>query len=291
MAMIHVSRSSAALGVFDEARVREGLQTGEFIGTDLGWTEGMTSWRPSCSELESFRTETPPPPTAAAPPVGSTLATAPAPAPDRAGLPWDNRETSGFLNALFETIAMVLTRPSEAFRVMKRDGGFADPLLYVLILGMLGAVVSFGFSAMMQSLGFMGSREDGMAALLGLGFSSIFVLVLMPVILIVGTFIGAAITHVCLMILGGANQSYETTLRVLSYSSGSASVFQLVPLCGGVIAGVWSIVLNCIGLSRAHETDTWRAVVAVLLPMVVCCGGVALLFFLLIGSIASADWR
>jgi len=31
-------------------------------------------------------------------------------------------------------------------------------------------------------------------------------------------------------------------------------------------------VLHCIGLGRAHETDTGRAVLAVFLPLIVCCG-------------------
>ena len=37
-------------------------------------------------------------------------------------------------------------------------------------------------------------------------------------------------------------------------------MLQLIPVCGGVIAAVWGIVVNCIGLARAHETDTGRAV-------------------------------
>ena len=60
MATIHVSRSGANLGTFAEEKVREGLRTGEFIGTDLGWMEGMATWRP-LSELEDFQTIPPPP--------------------------------------------------------------------------------------------------------------------------------------------------------------------------------------------------------------------------------------
>ncbi len=70
MAMIHVSRSGAQLGVFEEEKVREGLRTGEFIGTDLGWMEGMATWRP-LSELESFRTPAAPPSVAGARAGGS----------------------------------------------------------------------------------------------------------------------------------------------------------------------------------------------------------------------------
>jgi len=56
-------------------------------------------------------------------------------------------------------------------------------------------------------------------------------------------------------------------------------VLQLIPVCGGVIAAVWGIVVNCIGLARAHETDTGRAVLAVFLPIILCCGlGFVILF-------------
>jgi hypothetical protein len=54
----------------------------------------------------------------------------------------------------------------------------------------------------------------------------------------------------------------------------------MVPICGGLICGVWALVCNCIGLARAHETDTGRAVLAVFLPLIVCCGGVLLIAFI-----------
>src|SRR4051812_6149660 len=98
MAMIHVSRSGQTLGVFEEEKVREGLRTGEFIGTDLGWTEGMPNWRP-LSELESFRTPPPPPPEAppiAAQPLVTAAMPATEPATARTGLPWENREGRSF---------------------------------------------------------------------------------------------------------------------------------------------------------------------------------------------------
>jgi hypothetical protein len=298
MAMIHVSRSGAQLGVFDEDRVREGLATGEFIGTDLGWTEGMAAWRP-LSELESFRTVPPPPVTPAAATAdepGATAAaadqmvlSAPTTTADRTGLPWENREQLGFVNGLWETILMVLTKPNDAFGVMRREGNFLDPLLYAVLLGTFGSVVAFIYQGVLQSVGLVSSGSgDGLAALAGFGATSILMLVLMPVILLLGLFVGSAITHLCLMLVGGANQSYETTLRVMSYSSGSASVLQVIPLCGGIISALYTIVLNCIGLARAHQTDTWRAVVAVLLPAFLCCGLVAFVVTVIVGSAGGA---
>ena len=87
------------------------------------------------------------------------------------------------------------------------------------------------------------------------------------------------------MIVGGANQPFETTFRVLAFTQGSASPLQIIPLCGGLISGVWALVCNCIGLARAHETDTGRAVLAVFLPLIVCCGGGVLIAFMFHGRL------
>ena len=302
MAMIHVNRSGQSLGIFDEARVREGLATGEFIGTDLGWTEGMPSWRP-LSELESFAAAAPPPPETPPPPVtpGPTPTPTPAAAPlvtapdvqptgDGTGLPWENRDQHGLANGLLKTIAMVLTRPNEAFGVMKRDAGLFDPLLYSVIIGTIAAVISFIYSMLLQSVGVFSSGDGGIGRLMGAGALSGLSVLFAPVWIALFLFIAAGLVHLGLMLLGGANRSFETTFRVLCYSSGSANVLQLVPGCGGLLAGLTSIVLNCIGLARAHQTDTWRAVVAVLLPIVLCCGLGSMFMFLVFGAMA-ADWR
>ena len=86
------------------------------------------------------------------------------------------------------------------------------------------------------------------------------------------------------MIFGGANQPFETTFRVFAFTQGSAGPLQIIPLCGGLISGVWAIVCYCIGLARAHETDTGRAVLAVFLPLIVCCGGGVLIAFMFRGG-------
>src|SRR5206468_10917588 len=46
MAMIHVNRGATSLGVFSEEQIREGLRTGRFASSDIGWREGMAAWQP-----------------------------------------------------------------------------------------------------------------------------------------------------------------------------------------------------------------------------------------------------
>lgn len=42
----HIARDNQQLGQFDEGLVRQKLSSGEFLATDLCWTEGMANWQP-----------------------------------------------------------------------------------------------------------------------------------------------------------------------------------------------------------------------------------------------------
>ena len=274
MAMIHVNRGATSLGVFSEEEVREGLRTGRFAVNDIGWREGMATWQPLSQfpELAATGPEAPPPQTGA---IAITEA-----APLRNGLPWDARQTKGFFNAFVETLLMVLGKPTEAFTVMKREGGLGEPLLYVLVGSSFGIIVYVLMTLLLPSAIPLGDRH-GVTHLVGAGIGSIFMIILAPALAAICAFIASAIFHVCLMIVGGARHSFETTFRVVCFVGGSVDPLLVIPFCGGLIVGIWKIVLYCIGLSRAHETDIGRAALAVFLPVIICCGGGLLLAFMI----------
>jgi len=273
MAMIHVNRGATSLGVFSEEEVREGLRTGRFAPTDIGWREGMATWQP-LSQFPELAAVAPSAPPAQIGAVSTSETVAP-----RSGLPWENRQERGLFNAFVETLVMVLTKPGEAFTVMRREGGLGEPIIYALIGGCVGGIVSFLFSLGFHSIGLFTNRNNSLAAMTGMGIGSAMI-ILLPLFIVVFLFIWSALAHLCLMIVGGANQSFETTFRVLAFTHGSTGPLQMIPICGGFIAGVWALVCNCIGLARAHETDTGRAVLAVFLPLIVCCGGILVVAFM-----------
>jgi hypothetical protein len=282
MAMIHVNRGTTSLGVFSEQEVREGLNAGRFAPTDIGWCEGMATWEP-LSQFPEFGGAAAP----AAPPVQPSAAPAATAVAERIGLPWEHRQERGFFNAFIETLTMVLTRPAEAFSVMKREGGLVEPLIYALIGGCLGGIVSLLFSLGFRSMGLFADKNNSFAAMTGMGMG-VASIILLPVGIVIFLFIWSALAHLSLMIVGGANRPFETTFRVLAFTHGAAGPLQIIPICGGAISLVWAIVCDCIGLARAHETDTGRAVLAVFLPLIVCCGGLFLIAFMFMGALSAS---
>src|SRR5437870_6411755 len=153
--------------------------------------------------------------------------------------------------------------------MMKPEGDLIDPLLFALIGGSVGMIVAFLFQVGLNSVGFM---PDRYSAIFGMG-RIVVGIILIPLILACGSFVWRGIVHLCLMLTGGARKPFETTFRVVCFSTGSTHLLAMVPFCGRLVAPLYNIVLQCMGLARAHETDTGKAVLAVLLPIIVCCGG------------------
>lgn len=264
--MIHVARDGAKLGEFTLEQIQQGLRTGQFRPTDLGWQSGMTDWRP----LAEFVVEKPSAaPSSDAVPGVAAISTTPsaAPAPE-SGLPWERRQQLGFFKAFIDTVSVLLLRPTEAFVMMKREGGIMDPLLFGVLGGCAGTIVSILFQVLLQAvLGGSNSVLDMVG-----GGAIIAFLVFSPLLLACGLFIWSGILHLCLMMLGGAHRPFETTFRVVCFSYGATQLLAMIPFCGNYIAGIYNLVLDCIGLPRAQETTTGKAVLAIFLPVIVCCG-------------------
>jgi len=209
---------------------------------------------------------------------------------NRTGPPWENREQLGFFPAIWETIRGVLTDPANTFANMRREGGLGGPMIYYIILGWAGGVAAMLYQFFFQSgIATLAKNESNPALqMMGTGMFVVIYAVLMPVLLVIGSFVGAGILHLSLMVCQGAKQPFETTFRTYCYARGSAAVLLLIPFCGGLASWIWALVSLCIGVARTHEITTGRAVLAVLLPTIVCCTAIGFVFVMMFGAIAAA---
>jgi hypothetical protein len=210
----------------------------------------------------------------------------PGPVPPPNPLPWEARETRGLLPSFFDTLGLLVTRPAEAWVRMRQSGDSTSPLLFgtaVCWLSMALQGILFRLIATPILPAFLG-RRFGM--LRGFGGAGLVVrLIVAPFIIVIALFLGAALLHFCCMHVGALQNSrsgFEGTLRAVCYSEVS-SLASIIPVVGGLIAIVWWIVLAVQGVVRLHQTTSGKAVAAVLIPVVVCCGGL-----LLIGLVVGA---
>jgi hypothetical protein len=196
-------------------------------------------------------------------------------------IPWEDPARTSAFERFAETVKLLATRPHDAFAGMPTTGGIGSPLLYAIVVGWIGIAVAVIWNTLLQGMWipFMGGGEE---AAFAAGFTAVWaigMIIAAPILVIIGVFIGAAILHLMLMIVGGANNGFEATVRVLCYAQ-TAQLAGIIPFCGGLISMVWAIILYVFGLATAHRTTQGKAVLAVLLPVVLCCAFAAAMMFM-----------
>jgi len=211
----------------------------------------------------------------------ATSSPPPAAPPTAAPIPWEDPARTSIFERVFETVKLLAIRPSEAFAGMPTTGGIGSPLAYAIVVGWIGIAIAVVWNTLFQGMWipFMGGGEE---AAIAAGFTAAWavgLIILAPIFVIIGVFIGAAILHLMLMIVGGANNGFEATVRVVCYAQ-TAQLAGIIPFCGGLISMVWAIILYVFGLATAHRTTQGKAVLAVLLPVVLCCAFVAAMVFM-----------
>ncbi len=178
---------------------------------------------------------------------------------------------------MVEAVKLFVTSPKEAFAQTLRQGDYASPLIFALIVGWIGVALGqiwgliFHSSMFSMMPGEFGDQFGMMMATSIGGF--VMNVVLAPVIVVIALFIWSGLLHLCLMLVGGLARStsgFEGTFRTVSYSS-VAQLASLVPIVGVLIALIWSIVLVVLGFTDIHRTTQGKALAAAVIPIVLCC--------------------
>jgi hypothetical protein len=275
---IHIARDGKALGRYSEEDIAEGLRDGKFLLTDLAWSDPMPSWIP----LGEF------PGLPEVPPATEVVANV-APV-ERPPLPsvepaWEERQQLGFFKALVETVAALVGRPRTVFVSMPATGGYWGPLLFLLITGTVSgwAAIAYQFAITRVNPETLGDAlKEVPPGMIDWIFAALFVT--MPLGLVISAGMMCGFYHLALMVLSKTPVRFETTFRIYCYAWGAASVFQLLPMCGGYIYPVFAIYLTVLGFRDVQKVNTPVAVLAVLLPMLLCCGLAMMLGF---GAVAA----
>lgn len=168
----------------------------------------------------------------------------------------------------YEKVKGFVLEPSKTFDATKEDT-LEDALKYYVgitaIFSALSAVYTvlfvFAFGSMMGGFEkmFLGAGA-GIA-----GAISIFVMVL--ILMVISAFIGGVIVHIFVYIMGG-KKGIAKTIIALMYADTPYLLFGWIPLIG-LIALIWSLVLNVLGIRQFQELTTGRAILAILIPIII----------------------
>jgi hypothetical protein len=187
------------------------------------------------------------------------------------GLPWETQALGP--QPLFDTAMLFIKAPEQAWRLTRETGDYTRPLLFGVILGWVGLVFRAVWGTIFGA-GLMRMIPAQYAGFTRFGGGSLIVQVILgPLFVACGLFIAAAIIHVSFMIVGALTSSksqFEGTFRLLCYAS-VANVANVIPLVGGLVAGVWAAYLVVVGAQQLHKTTQSKALFGILLPTIVCC--------------------
>ncbi|MFI0347820.1 MAG: YIP1 family protein [Chthoniobacterales bacterium] len=257
MSLIHIARHGKSLGSFQEEEVREGIQAKRFVLEDLVWREGMNDWSPLHEVIDAWGLNT-------AGRADDTNTTPPAitePA-------WERRSEVGFFKAIFQTMKSVLFSPGATFSKMNPEGGILAPLCYYVLMHavVLDIALSYQLPQILKKLAitspfFADISQHSMVV------NYLVLLFIAPFFIALGSFISASIVHLSLKILGAAHQPWAATFRVFCYAFGSASLFQIVPLIGGLVAACYGMIVYFIGLKKVNDCSVARIIFSVLLSI------------------------
>ncbi len=296
---IWINRAGQNLGTFTLEEVQRGLDQGQFVPGDLGWQEGMETWKP-LAEFPSLRMPQPRLETSSLAPVDQTSPDVPPPLAeqtlttiDEDGPAWERRQQLGLFKALTQTWKEILFNPTVSFARMKTSGGFTTPFLFNLAMVIIWAFFTVIYRLLLTGMfAAAGSMLKDSSNLLCISagtsaFATIVILVIAIPMIVALNFLNAGITHLCLALFKGTSKNYEATYRVICYSY-SAWIFALVPCAGGLVAGIWGLVSSNDWSLPVYKTETWRAAVGVLLPIFVCTGLVVALYVAILAAIFSS---
>jgi hypothetical protein len=153
------------------------------------------------------------------------------------------------LSSIQKTAVSVLTSPSAFFREMPKTGGFLEPLIFMVIMGIISGLIQTVFSLIGLHI----------AAGMAMGVASI---ILFPVVIAIGGFIGAAILFVIWKLLG-SQESYETAYRCGAYISvlmPIITVLGLIPYLGsavGIALYVYFLVIASVEVHKIPSQKAW----------------------------------
>ncbi|MDG1945068.1 MAG: YIP1 family protein [Halioglobus sp.] len=142
----------------------------------------------------------------------------------------------------------MITDPAGFYRTMPREGGYREPVTFTLVM----AAIAGGIFALLSIIG-----------LTGAGFGGVVAIIVLPIALLIGGFIAAAVFFVIWKLMGSA-QGYQAAYRCVAYSYAifpAAILISVIPYVGAFVRTLWSIWLLVTASVEVHGRQQRTALI------------------------------
>jgi hypothetical protein len=140
---------------------------------------------------------------------------------------------------LIDTAVDVVARPAEFYRRMPRTGGFLDPLMFLLMIGVLTGLVNLALSPLLLDQPFV----------VALGSVA-----MIPIVLAVFGFVVAGFLFLIWRLMG-SRESFETSYRCMAYACAILPITVVLgglPYLGTFIVVMWWMLLLVLASVNVH---------------------------------------
>lgn len=153
-------------------------------------------------------------------------------------------DPKAMLVSIMEIFQAVVSAPASFYRKMPTSGGYADPLIFAVVMGVAAGIVRIVIS------------------LLGFSFAKFFMLflaglIITPILTALFTFVAAAILFVIWQLMG-SRQSYEVSFRCVAYAlaiSPVTAALNFIPYLGIVAGLAWMAYILVCASVEVHGTQ------------------------------------
>ena len=196
--------------------------------------------------------------------------------------PWERRADTGLRKGIVQTAKQVVFSPRTFFRHTASEGGLWEPLAFGILFGSIGLMLELFWQFLMGE-GSLSSIEIDFIGDYGTSIVFLAAAILCPLAATAMICMTSLIVHLLLTVVGGARNGFEATFRAVCYSQ-ATQFWTLIPYVGGVIATLWLVVVQIIGIREIHGVSYTRVLIAFFVPVALVVAvvmAVGFFFFLL----------
>ncbi len=180
--------------------------------------------------------------------------------------PWERRSELGVRKSIADTVKGVLFSPVQFFRTTAVGGGVGEPLAFGILTGSLGMIFEIFWHGLLN-LGDLPSLSNRPLGQLTWGPVFTGVMALSPVLVTLFICITSLVVHFLLVVVRGGKNRFEATFRAVCYAQ-STHIWAIVPFVGSLLAGLWIVVVQVIGLREIHGISYAKVIFAILIPFI-----------------------